>query len=143
MKAKKLVAGILAVCFLFCGFLSNGKIVQAALPGAGSVALPRWVTVQKADALLNISGKTATCKIDIVGYSDVSSITGTMELIVVKADGTVDQVASWYLTGGRNLLATKTATISSSGIYQLSFNGTVTMKDGRTENVTASKSKKY
>lgn len=143
MRTKKLAAVILVVSLLFCGFLSNNKIVQAALPGVGNIVSPRWVTVQRIDVLLNISGKTATCKVDIVGYSDVSSIAGTLKLIVAKQDGTVEQVASWYLTGDRNLVATKTVTVSSSGIYQLSFNGTVTTKDGRTENVTASKSMTY
>ncbi len=145
MKAKKLVAGILAVCFLFGGFLSNSRAVQvhAALPKTENVVSPRWVTVRKATASLGIFGKSATCEVSVEGMSNVSSIAGTLELTLVKTDGTVEQIASWYLTGGRNLGVTKTATVSSSGIYQLSFNGTATTKDGKTENITASDTKVY
>lgn len=109
----------------------------------GSTISPRWVTVQKVEVKLIFSGSKASCGIDIAGYSNVSKISGTLKLILIKDNGSIEPVQSWYLTGGSNLREIKTATVSSSGIYQLSFNGTVTTKDGKTENVTASETKTY
>lgn len=137
------MTGILVMCMLLSGFFFGGVRAQAALPEAGSVAAPRWVTVRKAEAKLVLSGNSASCEINVEGVTEVSTITGTLKLILIKNDGTVESIQSWYLTGGRNLTTTKTITISSSGIYQLSFSGTVTMKGGSTENVTASDTKTY
>ncbi len=143
MKAKKLVADILAVCLIFGGFLSNGVVSQAAMSDPGNTISPRWVTVQKAEAKLTLSGSKASCGIDVAGYSNVSKISGTLKLILIKDNGSIESVQSWYLTGGSNLREIKTATVSSSGIYQLSFDGTATTKDGKTENITASDTKVY
>lgn len=109
---------------------------------AGGV-MPRWVSVNSATVSLSISGSSAVCTANVTGYSNVKKITGTMTLTLVKNNGTMTPVASWNLTGTQNLQAVKTAAISSAGIYQLTFNGTVTMTDGRTENVTASDVRVY
>jgi hypothetical protein len=73
----------------------------------------------------------------ITGNSKAKSINGTLVLSLVKTDGKTVTVSSWNVSGSKTINAKYSATVPESGLYQLSFSGTVTMTDGKTEYISA------
>ena len=135
MKCKRMM-GVL----LFCCIVCNAGIIPEM---ACKAAEERWVSVSYVAVDLSFSGTTATCDVEAAGYSNVKTIAGTLKLTYISNSGIATEIESWYISSDRNLDETRYATIGATGTYYLSFSGTATMTDGKTETVSASRTRIY
>ncbi len=129
---KRMLHLFLMLALMPCFLCSN--VVSAAYKEPAGI---NWVSVNNSSVSLDITGNRAACKIMVTGNSKAKSINGTLVLSLVKTDGKTVTVSSWNVSGSKTINAKYSATVPESGLYQLSFSGTVTMTDGKTEYISA------
>ena len=105
--------------------------------GANALAA-RWSYTRVCDPSLRFTGTTAHCSLVIEAYSNSATITATLRLIRINANGTETTIRTWPgLTGTGRLIFSDTQTVTRGLSYRLEVSGRVTTQQG-SENVTAS-----
>lgn len=128
---------ILCMCLLAAMLVNSAALTSMA--ASDNAIMPMWDNTSEAATRLSFSGTTANCTVSVDGYSGVTEIYGTM--ILKKVSGSSETtVKSWAVSSSsRNLLASRSCTVTKGYKYKLQFNGYVST-DSYAEYVSVSSS---
>lgn len=142
-KAKKLLISTMLVSmsmsFLNGIVFAQDRIVNCTTDSEIEQSVsPRYKYVISSDIRLNVSSSEAKYKLYIQGSDEVTKISGTLTLY---KNG--EYVASKRVSANSDTLDTSgTLTASGRGNYELTFNGTVSTRNG-SETITISETDSY
>lgn len=125
------------MCLLTAMLVNSAALTSMA--ASESIVMPMWDNTSEAATILSFSGTTANCTTSVTGYSGVKEIYGTM--ILKRVNGSSETtVKSWAVSSSsRNLVASKSCTVTKGYKYKLEFNGYVST-DSYAEYVSVSSS---
>lgn len=134
---KSILRRILCMCLLATMMVNSTTLTSMA--ASDTAVMPIWDNTSTASTVLTFDGTTANCTTSIHGYSGVTEIYGTM--ILKRVSGSSETtVKSWAVSSSsRNLLASKSCTVTKGYKYKLQFNGYVST-DSYAEYVSVSSS---
>lgn len=131
-KKKVGILATLAVILVYC--------LLSFVPVKAADYSIMYVKTSSCSTYLTLQGSVATCTTIITGKKGTTSISGTLKLYDVTAK---KSVKSWTISKtGSMYSGSKTATIKSGHKYKLSFSGKVYNKNGSSETVSSSVTKK-
>ncbi|WP_077612803.1 hypothetical protein [Clostridium sp. Marseille-P2415] len=128
MKLKKLLLVPLVTFLLPMNCLAASTSATPAEEDSSmyQIIMPQFVYTNDTHLALDLSGNSATCLVKIVGYENVTKISGTMTLYKQQSNGSKTKISSWSLSSnGKILQSEKNASLSGSGKYVLTFSGKV------------------
>lgn len=129
---KRKFVGMLLVTMAICCFQS--------VPTKAAIISPLYVATSRCIVRLSFNDKSATCTSMVTGKQGTTSISGTLKLYDETAK---KSVKSWTISKtGSSYTGSKTATVKAGHKYKLSFSGKAYDKNGKSESVSASTTKK-
>lgn len=117
-------------------------IVSFALPTAAEGIAPMYSETNFCSVSVAFSGSTAYCDVTINGATGTTKIDNGTITLKDSSGNTVKQWTSQSATGASFYFSKSTTGVSSGNTYTLSFSATV-HRNGKTENVSGSITKKF
>lgn len=109
---------------------------------AESIVKPMWVDNNTYSLGIFYNGSTATCNLSISGASGTTKITNCNVYLKNSSGVTIASWTNYSATGDTLDFCKSTTGVSSGNTYTLSFSATV-HRNGNTENISGSTTKKY
>jgi hypothetical protein len=131
MKTKKIAVLCLAV-FMLVTAVPSASAAQSGIA-------PFWTNTSTVTVSILLSGTSATCEAEVVGFPGTTSITGNMYLYKKNQNGTFTLLKSWLnqSVSGNVLEMSESYTVTGGVTYKLSVSAVVT-RNGTSESVSNS-----